>query len=86
MPRVDDGDQHHLIVIAFVPLAHSRGGIQDEGDLVEPASLKRICQKCKYILKIVVVVAQLAERSLPIPDIRGSNPVIKSISYKKVGR
>ena len=28
-----------------------------------------------------VVVAQLVERSLPIPEIRGSNPVISKILY-----
>ena len=28
----------------------------------------------KYIIKRAVVVAQLAERLLPIPEVRGSNP------------
>ena len=29
---------------------------------------------CKYAKNLEVVVAQLAERSLPIPEVRGSNP------------
>ena len=33
---------------------------------------------CKLCL-FVVVVAQLVERSLPIPEVRGSNPVIGKI-------
>ena len=34
---------------------------------------------CKYAKNLEVVVAQLAERSLPIPEVRGSNPVIGKI-------
>ena len=33
----------------------------------------------KKVLKWLVVVAQLVERSLPIPKVRGSNPVIGKI-------
>ena len=34
------------------------------------------------LIRVAVVVAQLVERSLPIPEVRGSNPVIgKKIIY-----
>ena len=49
-----------------------------------------ICKSCqdtlkgnqlnKHIMPLAVVVAQLAERSLPTPEIRGSNPNIGNIS------
>ena len=32
--------------------------------------------------RAVVVVAQLAERSLPIPEVRCSNPVIGKVLYE----
>ena len=32
--------------------------------------------RCKFCVYWAVVVAQLVERSLPIPEVRGSNPVI----------
>ena len=35
----------------------------------------------KYGYKRAVVVAQLVERSLPIPQVRGSNPVIGKNLY-----
>ena len=34
----------------------------------------QIRSSIKYIIKRAVVVAQLAERLLPIPEVRGSNP------------
>ena len=36
---------------------------------------------CCKAIKWAVVVAQLVERSLPIPEVPGSNPVIGNIIY-----
>ena len=33
-------------------------------------------------MKGAVVVAQLVERSLPTPEVRGSNPVIAKLLYR----
>ena len=35
----------------------------------------------KKLINRAVVVAQLVERSLPIPEVRGSNPVIGKILF-----
>ena len=43
--------------------------------------LKKLLSLCTVELIGTVVVAQLAERSPPIPEIRGSNPVIGKIIY-----
>ena len=42
--------------------------------MLELKRCKWICPQKLY--KLAVVVAQLADRSLPIPEVRGSNPVI----------
>ena len=44
------------------------------------------CKECSYFLsdREAVVVAQLVERSIPTPEIRGSNPVICKVLYAKV--
>ena len=37
-----------------------------------------------YTISMVVVVAQLVERSLPIPEVRGSSPVISKMIKNSV--
>ena len=48
--------------------------MQSESFLFKPTCSKKLCDYKDTF--VAVVVAQLVERLLPIPEVRGSNPVI----------
>ena len=59
------------------------GGNKDSGTVERPpASFTRNPMRAILGTMIAVVVAQLVERSLPTPEVLGSNPVIGKLLYR----
>ena len=55
----------------------SKSSLQDRDESIVLWALTLVCEYIKYDLKMkAVVVAQLVEQLLPIPEVCSSNPVI----------